>query len=118
MRLPILFGSIALFAAAAFATEAHAQGIRIGKLKQMTAPYVGAGVELMAIGYEGDTTDSDEKPALFGFSGRLDPAQLAIEVEFAFIETVKPNGDCLTCELRDDRDAILREEQFAFLLQN
>ncbi len=115
MRLPLLFGSIALFAAAGFAPEATAQGIRIGKLKLMTAPFIGGSIELMAIGYEADTVDSDEKPSLFGFSGRADLNANKIELDYAFVETIKPNGDCLTCELRDNREAILQEEQFAYL---
>ena len=118
MRLPILFGSIALFAAAGFATEAHAQGIRIGKLKQLTAPFVGGSIELMAIGYEGDTTDSDERPALFGFSGNLAAPAGVLELEYAYVETIKPTSDCLSCELRDTREAILQEEQFAYLREN
>lgn len=115
MRLPILFGSLALFSVAVLATESYAQGIAVGKLKQMTAPMIGGNIELLAIGYEADTVDSDEKPSLFGFSGHIDLGGAAVEVSYAWMESVKPNGDCLNCELRDPREAILQEEQYSEL---
>ena len=115
MRLPIILGSAALLMIAGFTTEASAQGIRIGKLKQMTAPMIGGNVELLAIGYEADTVDSDEKPSLFGFSGQRELIGLAVEPNYAAIESTKPNGDCLSCELRDDAEAILLDEEFADL---
>jgi hypothetical protein len=115
MRLPLLFGSIALVAAAGFATEASAQGIKVGKLKQMTAPLIGGNIELLAIGYDGDTTESEEKPSLFGFSGHIDISGSSEPVNYAWMETVKPNGDCLNCELRDETEQLALAAQYAAL---
>jgi hypothetical protein len=112
MRLPILFGSMLLLSAAGFSSQANAQGIANGRLKQMTAPMIGGNIELLAIGYEADTVDSDEKPSLFGFSGHIDVSGSGVEPTYAMFESAKPNGDCLSCELREE--AVLQEEQFAY----
>lgn len=115
MRLPILFGSMLLITAASFASDANAQGIRIGKLKQITAPWIGGNIELLAIGYDGDTTESEEEPSLYGFTNGIDLKDLASISSWAFVETVKPSADCLSCELRPLDDAILPEDHFADL---
>ena len=95
-----------------FAIEANAQGIKIGKLKQLTAPFVGGNLDLLAIGYDGDTTESEEKPSLYGVNSQVDLTGNESEVSWAWIETVKPSNDCLTCELRDPEAEMAYLEHF------
>ena len=115
MRYSTLFGAAVLVTAVCFAVDANAQGIKIGKLKQLTAPLVGGNLELMAIGYDGDTTESEEKPSLYGFRGQTEIKANTSEVSWAWIETVKPNGDCLDCELRDPKEDMAYSELYADL---
>jgi hypothetical protein len=115
MRLPILFGSVLVITAAGFSSEANAQGIKLGKLKQLTAPFVGGNIELMAIGYDGDTSETEEATSLYGFTNDIDLQDSKSISSWAFVETIKPNGDCLTCELRSKEETILPEDHSADL---
>ena len=68
---------------------------------------------MLAIGYDGDTTETDEKPSLYGFRNGLEISGDNAEIHFALMETVKPTGDCLDCELRDEREELQFSEVYA-----
>lgn len=124
MRQATIIRSALLLAVVLFAGEASAQNIKLGKLRQLTAPFSGP-VESYAIGYDGDTVETEEAPTLYGLKGQfIDRQGLTIEpdqsVDYAAaILTKQSFGDCIECELRESEiKTSYTTKEYSFALYN
>lgn len=106
MRQVSVIRSVLLLAVVLYAGEAFGQNIKVGKLRQLTAPFSGP-VESYAIGYDGDTVETEEGPTLYGLKGQfIERKGLSLEldqsIDYAAAILVKQSfGDCIECELRE-----------------
>ena len=92
----------ALLAVCFFAGEAFAQNVSVGDLRRLTAPFSGPSVESYAIGYDGDTTETEEATSLYGFNGQyIKESSMLVQLEAEAIGK-ESFADCLECQLREE----------------